>query len=134
MITLYHLSIQCLPLFQQINVIDIFPAKILAQQKTISEDSDLYVTCSTFGIQKDALVYVYLCKDDFGINIKAQKQDQHDTTFIISRVALHHSGNYSCVYSKRNISLSNVAKRGDNIIQILVIGKGFHSRESIMSV
>lgn len=134
MIALYHLSIQCLPVFQQIIVTDIFPAKILAQHKTISEDSDLYVTCSTFGNKKYAMGYVYLCKDDFGINMKAQKRDQNDTTFTISRVGLYDSGNYSCVYSKRNVSLSNVATRGDNIIQILVIGKGFYSCESIMSM
>ncbi|XP_038556406.1 uncharacterized protein LOC119889691 isoform X2 [Micropterus salmoides] len=100
---------------------DIFPARILAQQKTISENSDLYVTCSTFGSKKATTVHVYLCKDDIGITEKIQKPDQTDTTFILSRVGLNQSGSYSCVYSVRNHSLSKVNKRGDNIIQILVI-------------
>ncbi|XP_044063650.1 uncharacterized protein LOC122881459 [Siniperca chuatsi] len=100
---------------------DIFPARILAHQKTISERSDLYVTCSTFGSKKHTRVHVYLCKDGVGISKKIQKQDQNDSTFIIQRVDLRQSGNYSCVYSIRNYSLSQVNKRGDNIIQILVI-------------
>lgn len=129
-----YLSIRCLSLFQQFNVTDIFPARILAQQKTISENSDLHVTCSTFGSKKATTVHVYLCKDDIGITEKIQKPDQTDTTFILSRVGLNQSGSYSCVYSVRNHSLSKVNKRGDNIIQILVIGKDFHSYESIMSV
>ncbi|XP_031137407.1 uncharacterized protein LOC116037602 isoform X2 [Sander lucioperca] len=100
---------------------DIFPARILAQQKAISEDSDLYVTCSTFGFKKQIVVYVYLCKDDIWINKNMQKPDQNDTTFMIHSVGLHNSGNYSCVYSIWNNSLPKVAMRGDNVIQILVI-------------
>ncbi|XP_078108691.1 uncharacterized protein LOC144519435 isoform X2 [Sander vitreus] len=99
---------------------DIFPARILAQQKSISEDSDLYVTCSTFGFKKQMVVYVYFCKDDIWIDKKMQKPDQNDTTFTIRNVGLHHSGNYSCVYSSLN-TLPKVAMRGHNVIQILVI-------------
>ncbi len=109
----------------QANVIEVLPAKILAQQKKISEDSDLYLTCSTFGLKKPNTVYVYLCKDGLVINTKMQKPDQHDTTFTINRTGLHHSGNYSCFYSSMKYSLSRVDKQGLNIIQILVIGKDF---------
>ncbi|XP_035761960.1 uncharacterized protein LOC102788270 [Neolamprologus brichardi] len=100
---------------------DIFPAKILAQQTIISENSDLYVTCSTFGRKKDSMVYVYLLKNGRGIQNLTQKQDKNDTLFTISRAGLHHSGNYSCVYSPKHYTLSEVAKKGDNIIEILVI-------------
>ncbi|KAM3625479.1 uncharacterized protein V6R79_012686 [Siganus canaliculatus] len=99
---------------------DVSPAKILAHQKTISENSDLYVTCSTFGLKKQSQGYVYLCQDGKVIHEKTQKQDQSDTTFIIQRVGLQHSGNYSCVYSK-NPSLSTANNTGLNFIQILVI-------------
>lgn len=114
------------------NVTGTFPAKILAQQKTISENSNLYVTCSTFGVKRDTLVYVYLCKDGCGISRKELTQDKTDITFTISRVGLDHSGNYSCVYSIQEFYYSEVAGRGKNIIQILVIGK-VHSYESFMS-
>lgn len=130
---LYHLSIQCLPL-QQIHFTDISPARILVQQKTLSENSDLYLTCSTFGSKKHTKVFVYLCKDDRGFKKMSQREDQNDSTFIISKVDTRHSGNYSCVYSKTEYSLTEVAKRGSNIIQILVIGKGFYCYESIMPV
>ncbi|XP_034733910.1 uncharacterized protein LOC117948388 [Etheostoma cragini] len=98
-----------------------FPARILAQQKAISEDSDLYVTCSTFGFKKQIVVCVYLCKDEIWIDRKIQKSDQNDTTFTIRSVGLHHSGNYSCVYSISDNLLPKVPRRGDNVIQILVI-------------
>lgn len=114
-------------MFQQINVTDIVPVRIMAQQKTIRKNSDLYVTCSTFGLKKHTLVYVYLCKDGFGISRKVQRQAQDDTTFSIQRVSLHDSGNYSCVYTPRNDSLIKAAMRGLNIIQIVVIGKNCHS-------
>ncbi|XP_074467333.1 uncharacterized protein LOC141752943 [Sebastes fasciatus] len=100
---------------------DVFPAKILVPQKTISENSDLYVTCSTFGLKEQITVYVYLYNGDLCIEKKKQKRDQNDTNFIIPRVGLHHSGSYSCFYSINNDSLSKVAQRGLNVIQILVI-------------
>ncbi|XP_026149938.1 uncharacterized protein LOC113122663 [Mastacembelus armatus] len=108
---------------------DIFPARILAHQKTISENSDLHVTCSTFGFKKDIMVYVYLCKDGRGISGLLQKQDQADTIFSVYRVGRHHSGNYSCVYSKREYNSSKVVMRGHNIIQILVICKYLYAYE-----
>lgn len=131
---LCHLSIWCLSLLQPDSVTDIFPARILARQKTLRENSDLYVTCSTLVAKRHRMVYVYLCKDGHGIKRQMQKQDQDDSTFTISSVGLHHSGSYSCVYSIKLYLPSKVAKRGSNIIQILVIGKDFHSYESIMPV
>ncbi|XP_060895434.1 uncharacterized protein LOC132975124 isoform X2 [Labrus mixtus] len=50
-----------------------------------------------------------------------QKQDRHDTTFIIQRVKQHHSGNYSCFYSLKNDLPKQASMRGHNIIEILVI-------------
>ncbi|CAI5646008.1 unnamed protein product, partial [Oreochromis niloticus] len=100
---------------------DIFPAKILAQQTIISENSDLYVTCSTLERKKDSKVFIYLLKNGHGIQNLTQKQDRSDTKFSIPRAGLHHSGNYSCVYSQKPYTLSEVVKKGDNIIEILVI-------------
>ncbi|CAI5646005.1 unnamed protein product [Oreochromis niloticus] len=100
---------------------DIFPARILAQQTIISENSDLIVTCSTFGKKKNSMVFIYLLKNGHGIQNLAQKQDRSDTTFIIPRAGLYYSGNYSCVYSPKHYTISEVAKKGDNIIEILVI-------------
>lgn len=121
-------------IFQQINFADTFPARIFAQQKTITEDSDLYVTCSTFGIKKQTMVYVYLCKDDVGINVVKQEKEQYDNLFIIQRVVHHRSGYYSCVYSKTKYEPSVVVETGSTKIQILVIRKYFHSYESIISM
>ncbi|XP_067450410.1 uncharacterized protein [Thunnus thynnus] len=100
---------------------DIYPARILAQQKTLSENSDLYLTCSTFGSKKHTNVFIYLCKDDHGIQIMSQREEQNDSTFTIRKVGTNYSGNYSCVYSKNNYLLSEVVTRGSNIVQILVI-------------
>lgn len=106
------------------NIADIFPAKILVPQKIVTENSDFSVTCSTFGFKKQPeVVYVYLCKDGLGIQSLIQKQDVTDTTFTLSQVAIQNSGNYSCVYSKNQYSPSEVTKRGDNVISILVVGK-----------
>ncbi|XP_051235720.1 uncharacterized protein LOC127351813 isoform X2 [Dicentrarchus labrax] len=100
---------------------DIFPAKILTQQKSLSENSDLYVICSTFGLKKQTEVYVYLCRNDVGMIKHIQKKEHNDTTFIINRVSLNHSGNYSCVYSTRGYSPPEVTKKACNPIEILVI-------------
>lgn len=131
---LFHSSIQCLSLLQEFNLTDMSPARILVQQKTISESSDLYATCSTFGFKKQIMVYVYLCKDDRLYEKIQQKSDQYDTMFTISSVGLNVSGNYSCVYSTNEYLPDQVAKRGENIIQIQVIGKDCHSYESIMTM
>ncbi|XP_072237261.1 uncharacterized protein [Leuresthes tenuis] len=111
---------------------DISPAKILAQQKTVSENDDLYLTCSTFGIKKDSMVNVFLLKNGHGFKKMTQKQDQNDVTFKISKVRLDHSGNYSCVYSPPNYTLPAVAERGDNIIQILVIANSLPADISVV--
>ncbi|XP_075325533.1 uncharacterized protein LOC142383734 [Odontesthes bonariensis] len=61
-----------------------------------------------------------------------QKQDQNDVIFKISKVDIvDHSGNYSCVYSPQNYTLSAVAERGDNIIQILVIANSLPADISV---
>ncbi|XP_033972069.1 uncharacterized protein LOC117471294 isoform X2 [Trematomus bernacchii] len=99
---------------------DISSANILAQQKTISENSYLVLTCSTFGKKKQIQVTVYLCKGDLWIEKKQQKQDRYETTFTIHRVGLHHSGNYSCVYSTRDDLPPKVTKKREPI-EIVVI-------------
>ncbi|XP_028257197.1 uncharacterized protein LOC114433088 isoform X2 [Parambassis ranga] len=96
-------------------------ATVLAPHRTISENSDFYVTCSTYGRNITSMIFVYLCKDSLGIRRMTLKPDKNDITFHISRVDLHHSGNYSCVYSNKSYTLSDVTQRGDNTIQILVI-------------
>ena len=116
----------------QLNVTDLSSAKILAQQKTISENSDLYLTCSAFGKKKQIQVTVYLCKGDLWIEKKQQKQDQNNTTFTIQRVGVHHSGNYSCVYSTRDDLPPKVTKKREPI-EIVVICKDFYPYESFMS-
>ncbi|XP_047187540.1 uncharacterized protein LOC124849918 isoform X2 [Scophthalmus maximus] len=100
---------------------DISPARVLSQQTRLSENSDLYVTCSTFGLKKPSWIFVYLCKDGVGIRKMVQKADQIDSTFIVSGVGPADSGNYSCCYSSEEYAPSEVAARGHNIIQILVI-------------
>lgn len=64
---------------------------------------------------------------------KRQKADENDIAFIVT-VGLHDGGNYSCVYSRKNYPLSEVAMREVNIIPIRVIGKDLQPRESSMSV
>lgn len=110
-------------MFQQIDVADISPGKIFAKHKVISEGSDLNIKCSTFSFQKSSPLYLYLCKDGLGISKKRQKEGEIDIIFTIQRVNLYHSGSYSCVYSPREYSTSQVAKTGKNTIEILVVGK-----------
>ncbi|XP_036950303.1 uncharacterized protein LOC119017625 isoform X2 [Acanthopagrus latus] len=118
---LCHVSIQAPVSVSANQLADILPAKILVQRKTISENNDLYVTCSTVGFKKQNQVYVYLCQNDVGLRKQLQKQDNDDSIFIIKRVGLHHSGNYSCVFSSTEYEPHQVAMRGDNVIQIQVI-------------
>lgn len=115
-----------LSLFQQTNATDFVPVKILTDQKNISENSDLYVTCSTFGLKKNTSVYLYLCKNDIWIDHRKQKEDRDDTLFIIRNVSLNHSGKYSCVFSIKNDLHPKAPMRGLNVIQILVIRKYSH--------
>ncbi|CAB1420916.1 unnamed protein product [Pleuronectes platessa] len=113
---------------------DIYPARVLSQQKNISENSDLYVTCSTFGNKKVSSIYVYLCKNGLGISRVTQKQDQHDSTFVVDSVGLEDSGNYSCVFSKTDYPFSEVAMIGHNIIQIQVIANFLPADISVAGV
>lgn len=131
---LCHVSIQAPVSVSANQLADILPAKILVQRKTISENNDLYVTCSTVGFKKQNQVYVYLCQNDVGLRKQLQKHDNDDSIFIIKRVGLHHSGNYSCVFSSTEYEPHQVAMRGDNVIQIQVIGKDFHSFESFVNL
>lgn len=105
---------------------DIYPAKILVRQRTVSEGSDLYVTCSTFGQKKLSSIYIYLLKDGQEFQKTIEKQNQNDVTIKISRVQLYHSGNYSCVYSTQDYNISTVYSQGENVVEILVIGEYFN--------
>lgn len=109
--------------FTSIDVADISPGKIFAKHKVISEGSDLSVKCSPFGSQKTFQHYLYLCKDGLEFMKKRQKQGEIDIIFTIQSVNLYHSGSYSCVYSPRDYSTSQVAMLGLNSIEILVVGK-----------
>lgn len=101
---------------------DVFPAKILAQQKTLSENSDLYLKCSTFGFKKHTAVFVYLCFNGIGVDKQNQKEEDNDNTFIIHNVGLERSGIYSCVFSENDYLPSAINATGRNTIEILVIG------------
>lgn len=105
----------------------VFPAKILSSQKVVSESSDLYITCSTTGSKKPSAAqgFIYLCKDGRVVRKKQQKPNQKDTFFII-RVGLHDGGNYSCVFSVRDLPLSTAVASSLNIIPIRVIGMDLH--------
>ncbi|XP_029688407.1 immunoglobulin superfamily member 1-like isoform X2 [Takifugu rubripes] len=104
----------------------VFPAKILSNQKVVSESSDLYITCSITGSKKPSAAqgFIHLCKDGRVVRKKQQKPNQKDTFFII-RVGLHDGGNYSCVFSVRDLPLSTAAATSLNIIPIRVIAN-FH--------
>ncbi|KAI4901535.1 hypothetical protein NFI96_033138, partial [Prochilodus magdalenae] len=101
---------------------EILPAKITATQSSLGEGEDLTLTCSTTVNQSCAEVYVYLCLKEIGkisrtvtcsINLITE-------TFLLTNVKLEDSGNYSCVYSTSNHSLSEVNKTGENIVHIQV--------------
>ncbi|XP_037341573.2 uncharacterized protein LOC119227157 isoform X2 [Pungitius pungitius] len=68
------------------------------------------------------MAHVYLCHNGIWIDQKNQKNDRYDSNFIIPRASLNHSGNYSCVFSEENDLLPKEPMKGDNVIQILVIG------------
>ncbi|XP_047436765.1 uncharacterized protein LOC125005455 isoform X2 [Mugil cephalus] len=100
---------------------EISPARILAQQTVLSENSDLYLTCSTFGRKKNSEISIYLVKDGVEINKITHKQEKNDVTFHIPRVSLRHTGKYSCVYSLSNYTPTALTVKGENVIDILVI-------------
>ncbi|XP_043953385.1 uncharacterized protein LOC122820212 [Gambusia affinis] len=110
---------------------DMYPAKILVQQRTVSEGNDLYVICSMFGLKKHPSFYVYLLKDGQGFRKLKQKQTLDDVLFIISNLHLDHSGNYSCLYSTKNYNLSDVEGKGQNEVEILVIANFIPAELSI---
>ncbi|XP_023187683.1 uncharacterized protein LOC111608349 [Xiphophorus maculatus] len=111
--------------------VDMYPAKILARQRTVSEGSELYVTCSIFGQKKYPSFYVYLLKDGQGFRKSKHEQALDDALFIISNLHLDHSGNYSCLYSTTNYSLSDVEGKGKNEVEILVIANFIPAELSI---
>lgn len=108
----------------------VFPAKILSGQKMVSESSDLYITCSTFGtkVLPGAQGFMHLCKDGRVVKKKRQRSNQNDAVFIIS-AGLHDSGNYSCTYSAKDLPLSTATITGLNVIPIRVIGTELHPSE-----
>lgn len=107
----------------------VFPAKILTSQKTVSESSDLYITCSTLGTKTPpGQGFMHLCKDGRVVSRKQQKSNQNDAVFIIS-VGLHNSGNYSCMYAAKELALSTATSTGLNVIPIRVIGTELHPSE-----
>uniref|UniRef100_A0A3B3Y2N1 Ig-like domain-containing protein n=1 Tax=Poecilia mexicana TaxID=48701 RepID=A0A3B3Y2N1_9TELE len=105
--------------------VDMNPAKILIRQRTISEGSDLYVTCSIFGQKKYPSFYVYLLKDGQGFQKLELRKNVDDVLFTISNVHLNHSGNYSCLYSTTNYNPSHVERKGQDIVETLVIREYF---------
>ncbi|XP_037396144.1 uncharacterized protein LOC119263739 isoform X1 [Pygocentrus nattereri] len=105
-----------------LEVSDILPAKITAAKSSLREGEGLTLTCSITGHQSCSEVYVYLCLNGIGnrnrtvnCNIKSTT-----TTFLLKNVKQQQSGNYSCVYSTSNYSLSEVRKTGENSIYVEV--------------
>ncbi|XP_026770149.3 uncharacterized protein LOC113526907 [Pangasianodon hypophthalmus] len=89
----------------------IFPAKI---ERT--ETSTL--TCTFTKIQNCTQVYVYLCLNGIGNRTKQVNCSDMtiSTTFLLSSISEKSSGNYSCVYSVSNYSLSEVNNAGENTV------------------
>lgn len=108
----------------------VFPAKILSGQKTVSESSDLYITCSTFGTKAPpgAQGFMYLCKDGQVVNKKRQRSNQNDVVFVVN-VGLGDSGNYSCTFSANDLPLSTAAIAGLSVLPIRVVGMDLHPSE-----
>ncbi|XP_043120237.1 uncharacterized protein LOC122362737 [Puntigrus tetrazona] len=97
---------------------EIHQAKIFSENKEVPEGGRLEVTCSTFGFIGKA-VYLYLCKNGKAIEMKNGRTQ--DTTFKIEKIAMNHSGNYSCVFSEERLQINKVTGYGHNYIFINVI-------------
>lgn len=59
---------------------------------------------------------------------KPQRSYLNETAFFV-RAGLHDSGDYSCVYSEKDLPLSTAAIAGLNAIWITIIGTGLHPSE-----
>lgn len=103
----------------------ILSAKITGIETFVTKEDDLTLTCTFTKIQNCTRVYVYLCFNRIG---KSKKQvDSNNTTisttFILSNVSEKSVGNYSCMYSESNYSLSEVISTEENTIFVQVHGK-----------
>ena len=98
----------------------------MTYQKTVIEEDDIRVTCSTYGKKQHLnlqLVHIYLCKDGKGVSKQIQKKDVFDTEMTMRSVSTQESGEYSCVFSETEYPHTEVSGTGDNSIFIEVKGK-----------
>ncbi|XP_049335962.1 uncharacterized protein LOC111193427 isoform X6 [Astyanax mexicanus] len=103
----------------------IWSGMITETQRSVREGEDLTLTCRITVTLTCAELYVYLCLNGIGKQVMSVSCSIYSTstTFLLSKVKHEHSGNYSCVYSTHNYSLSEVRKAGENTVFIQVQGK-----------
>ncbi|KAG9275851.1 alpha-1B-glycoprotein-like [Astyanax mexicanus] len=102
----------------------IWSGMITETQRSVREGEDLTLTCRITVTLTCAELYVYLCLNGIGKQVMSVSCsiNSTSTTFLLSKVKHEHSGNYSCVYSTHNYSLSEVRKAGENTVFIQVQG------------
>lgn len=103
----------------------ILPAMIQQTKTSVKREETLTLTCTFTKIQHYTQVYVYLSLNRIG-NRKKQVNCSNmtiSTSFLLTNVSEKSSGNYSCVYSVSNYSLSEVNDTGENSIFVQIPGK-----------
>ncbi|XP_053355786.1 uncharacterized protein LOC128527454 isoform X2 [Clarias gariepinus] len=103
---------------------DLLPATIEAPKTSVKKEETLTLSCTFKKYKNCTQVYVYLCFNGIG-NSKKQVICSDviiSTTFDLSEKK---SGNYSCVYSAFNFSLSEVNTTGENTIFVQIRNDSF---------
>lgn len=99
----------------------IHQAKIYSVNREVAEGGSLQVTCSTFGYTAKS-VYLYLCHNGKAIEMKKQS-NKEDIAFIINSIEKDNIGNYSCVFSEKHMTTTQVMGYGENYVFINVTGE-----------
>lgn len=87
------------------------PANIYATTREGKEGDNVSLTCSIVGIQASKNGIIYLSKDGIGIRMRTLA-DSEEFIFILFDVKQNDSGNYSCVYSKTKVKVSQIKATG----------------------
>ncbi|KAM9481105.1 uncharacterized protein Hap1MRO34_008892 isoform 2-T2 [Clarias gariepinus] len=106
---------------------DLLPATIKAPKTSVKKEETLTLSCTFKKYKNCTQVYVYLCFNGIG-NSKKQVICSDviiSTTFDFSDISEKNSGNYSCVYSASNYSLSEVNTTGENTIFVQITNDSF---------
>lgn len=90
----------------------------------MSNRSKLELKCSTHGLKQasEKNVFIYLCKNGVGIDVKSSCQD---ATFFVDNNTKDNTGNYSCVFSVKQYDPRTVKGNGSNFFFITVNGENF---------